>query len=224
MKLQEWWSSLMFAQKFFWIIATFFSSIFILQALMTLIGFHGNSGDADMGVSHDMNHDVGHDLDHGADHDVSHVDDNSSAHVEDPSDTGFSFAQYFTIRNIVAFFVGFSWSGLACLDYGFNLFFTTLISSFVGVVFITVVVSIMTLLSKLSSDGTVRLKSAIGSFARVSIEIPALYEGQGKITMTIKEVYREMVAVTGESKPLKRNQEVKVVGVVSSQLVVEKIN
>lgn len=200
--MQEWWSSLMFTQKFFWVIATFSSSIFILQSLMTLVGFQGDSGDVD----------------------GSHDEDSSHSHAEDPSDTGFSFAQYFTSHNMVAFFMGFSWSGLACLDYGIHIIFTGLISSLVGVVFVAVVVSLLTGLSKLSSDGTVRLKSAIGSLARVSIEIPALYEGQGKVSMTISEVYREMVAVTGESKPLKRNQEVKVVGVVSNQLVVEKTN
>lgn len=202
--MQEWWSSLMFTQKFFWVIATFSSSIFILQSLMTLVGFHGDAGDDNMDVSQD--------------------EDSSHSHAEDQIDTGFSFAQYFTSHNMVAFFMGFSWSGLACLDYGFHIIFTGLISSLVGVVFVAVVVSLLTGLSKLSSDGTVRLKSAIGSFARVSIEIPALYEGQGKVTMTIKDVYRELVAVTGESKPLKRNQEVKIVGVVSNQLVVEKIN
>ena len=126
----------MFAQKFFWVIATFSSSIFILQSLMTLLGFHGDSGDVDMDVSHDG--------------------DSFHQHAEHPSDTGFSFAQVFTSHNMVAFFMGFSWSGLACLDYGVHIAFTGLISSLVGVVFVAVVVSIMTGLSKLSSDGTVK--------------------------------------------------------------------
>lgn len=220
----EWWSSLLFAQKLFWAIATFFSSIFLLQALLTLIGFHGHSGDTDMSVSHDIGHDVGHDINHGVDHVVSHVDHDDSARLEDPSDSGFSFAQYFTIRNMVAFFVGFSWTGLACLDYGMNIFFTTLVSSLVGLMFVTVVVLVMTGLSKLSSDGTVKLSSAVGGIARVSIEIPALYNGQGKVLITISERFREIEAVTGASKPLKKNQEVKVVGVLSGQLVVEKTN
>jgi hypothetical protein len=222
--LQEWWSTLIFAQKLFWVIATFFSSIFLLQAFLMLIGLHGDAGDGDMSASHDFDHDSGHDVDHGADDKISTVHDYDDTSMDDPSDSGFSFAQYFTIRNMVAFFVGFSWTGLACMDYGLNIVFTTLISGFVGVLFVTVVVLVMTGLSKLSSDGTVKLSSAVGGIARVSIEIPALYNGQGKVLITISERFREIEAVTGGSKSLKKNQEVKVVGVLSGQLVVEKTN
>ena len=107
--MQEWWNALIFTQKLFWIIATFFSSIFIFQAILMLFGLHGHSGDVDMHLSHDFDHDVGHDVghdvNHGVDTNVSHVEDYDDTSMEDPSDSGFSFAQYFTIRNMVAFFV-----------------------------------------------------------------------------------------------------------------------
>lgn len=175
---------------------------------MTIFGFDGDSGDTDFSTDSDF------DLETDADGDINSDGDGGS--------TNHSLAGYFTIRNMVAFFMGFSWTGLACLDNNFPLFIVLLCSVLMGLVFVTVVMLIMYGLSKLKSSGTISLKNAIGKDATVSIMIPGNLQGQGKVRITFQGKLAEMEAAT-EGDELHRGQQVKVVRISNDQLVVEKI-
>jgi hypothetical protein len=77
------------AEQVFWLIAIPFTLIFIIQLLMTIIGVSSDHGLDNFGDS-DMNVD---------------------------SDAGIGF-QFISLKNFIAFFTIFGWTGLACLDGG----------------------------------------------------------------------------------------------------------
>ncbi|MBN1782928.1 hypothetical protein JW948_17475 [bacterium] len=203
--MQEWWDSLIAAQKFFWGLAVFSTVLFLLQALMTILGLgdHGSDSDSDADTGDGTD---GHaDSDHAGEH--SH---------ENP------FVGYFTVRNMIAFFMGFSWTGLGCLDRGMPLWLVIVCSVLVGMLFVAVVMSIMIGLSRLKSSGNISLAQAVGKGATVSIIIPAGMQGQGKVRITFQGRLMELEAVT-EGPELRRGQQVRVVRLSDDLLVVEKI-
>ena len=81
--ISSWWQSTPFFEKIFWVIAILFSTLFLIQAVLS---FTAGDGDAAMG-----------DSDASIDHDAG---------------IGYHF---FTIKNMIAFFTVFGWTGIACI-------------------------------------------------------------------------------------------------------------
>jgi len=92
LSINTWWSSLDTLQQIYWAFALPFSAVFIIQMIMTLIGA---GGDGDIDTTGDVDLDV-------------------------DADAGIGF-QFITLKNFIAFFTIFGWTGVACLDAGFGI-------------------------------------------------------------------------------------------------------
>lgn len=190
-----WWASLTVIQKIFWTIAIFSSVLFLLRTILTFIGTDHSDTDSDVDVH------TGGDV------------DGEAAHLPG--------AGYFTIRNMVGFFLGFSWGGLACINSGLSTSWSVICGSFIGLFFMLVIMSIMKAISRLKSSGTVLLQNAVGQEATVSIVIPGSMNGKGKVSLSLQGRLIDIESVT-EGEEIKPGQKVMVKSLSGTQLVVEK--
>jgi hypothetical protein len=123
--------------------------------------------------------------------------------TEIEGDTGVGF-QFFTHKNLIAFFTIFSWTGLGCIDSGYSQFATLAISVLAGLAMMLVMAS------RLTESVTLNLKIMLGSEGEVYLTIPANKGGYGKIQIKIEGALRELDAVSKDSQKLKTGTIVKV--------------
>ena len=139
------------------------------------------------------------------------MDADMDADFDGDADTG--GMGYFTVRNMVAFFLGLSWGALAFLEFYFPMALAILAGVLVGVGFVAASLYIMKALSNLKSDGTISLDNAIGREATVSLTVPGERQGKGKVMVEIQGRLMELQAET-EGPAIKRNKRAFVLRVV----------
>ena len=176
----EWWGALDAASKAFFVIASFFSVLFLWQLLMTMIGLSGSEGgDVDAG-------DVEADADiagevHG-DFDAAEVHD-GGAGLDYEAETSMSF-KLLSLRSIIAFGMLFGWAGvLYRLVEGVPTDRTILYSlgwAFAGALLVSLLLYLM---KRLQETGTQRLSSCVGLPGTVYMDIPAA--GEGKVRTVV---------------------------------------
>ena len=191
MNISDWWEALTIAQKVYWCIAVPFSLIFVLQTIMTFFG-----GDV-------------HDLDASGDSDLS-VD----------HDAGIDF-QFITLKNLIAFFTIFGWTGVAALRTGYSMPTTLMISFISGLIMMLVMAAIVYFMSKLSDDGTLNLKNAIGKTGTVYITIPANRGGTGQIQIKVQGL-QTLDAMTDNDVDIKTGAIVEVRDVIRGDILLVK--
>jgi membrane protein implicated in regulation of membrane protease activity len=211
--MEAWWSALSNSEKLLWLIATFSSVLFGLQIVSTFLGMSDSDMDMDADFDMDGDVDVGGDMDAAVDGDGDAVHDAHAGHW---------IAGYFTVRNFVAFFLGLSWGSLAFISSGLPNAAAIFMGMGIGVFFVIVVMFLMKALSNLRSEGTISLRSAVGTEGDVSILIPGNNQGSGKVTLTVQGRLMEIEAIT-EGEELRRSDRIRVVNVSQHQLVVEKV-
>ena len=205
--MQSWWDALTAIEKIFWFIAIPFSIIFVIQMILTFTGLGGGATDP------------------GADLPGMHTDSPSnlldSNHSNEDAGPGFSF---FTIRNFIAFFTIFSWSGLAFTHAGYGILLTVLWSIFIGLIAMLLISSLFYFAMKMTASGNVSVINAIGATGKVYLPIKANKSGIGKVQVTFQGSIREMQAITTESTDLPTNTIIRVTAIADENiLVVEKI-
>jgi hypothetical protein len=137
------------------------------------------------------------------------------------SDTQMPF-QFFTFRNFVNFFLGFSWAGISFYKSIDSKVWLTLLCVFIGLVLVAIVMGLLYALSKATQSGNIDINNAIGRTANVYFTIPAAGKGAGKIQMNIQQAVREYDAVSESAEPIPTGRMVKVKSVVNSHtLLVE---
>ena len=139
----------------------------------------------------------------------------------DSDEASFTIADVFTLRNGIAFLMGFSWGGLMAFSWGIS---APALIAIIGVVIGSLLVGVNMLLfigmAQLRHDGSIRMENAIGANATVTLAIPAQRSGVGKVRLSIQGRLREYHAVT-EGAALPRNAAVIVGAIEGSQLVVD---
>lgn len=136
--------------------------------------------------------------------------------------SGGSHMTLFSVRNIVAFFTFFGWSGLWLLSKGIPVYLTIILSVIIGIVFVMISMSIFLMVSKMQRNGTLNLENALDQIGEVYIPIPPNRQGAGKIMITVQGSLRELEAITDETTAIKTGSKVKVIAVFgSNQLLIE---
>lgn len=168
----------------------------LILVLQTLMTFMGLSGEIDV------------DFDGDGDVDVS-------------GETGLTI---FSVRNLVAFFTFFGWSGVWLLNSGVAKPLVVAISIVIGLIFVGISMSLFLLISKMQRSGNVQLENAIGLIGEVYIRIPENRKQYGKVMLTVQGALGEYEALTDEDFPISTGTQVQVVEVVShSKLLVKKL-
>jgi len=151
--------------------------------------------------------DSGHDTDANLDHDG------------DGDGDGFHF---FSIKNIIAFFTLFAWSGLACIEGGLNMALILFISLLCGIVMMLIMTLLFYFLSKLSQSGTMEFKNAIGQKGSVYLSIPARKSGVGKVQVEVQGALRTLDAMSEDMEIIKTGTQIEVVDITNDNLLLVK--
>jgi len=190
MDLTLWWESMEMAEQVFWAIAIPSTLIFFI---LLALSFFGAEAEADFETELDVDTDVG-------------------------KDGGVPF-QFFSFKNMVAFFSIFSWTGIACLDSGFGLGMTILISTIAGAIMMLLMASIFFFMGKMVQSGTMKISNALNKTGEVYLPVPASRAGFGKIQINIQGSIREMSAITDEREDLKQGTVVRVKQIIDGNIL-----
>ena len=136
-------------------------------------------------------------------------------------DGGVGF-QFFTLKNVVAFFTIFGWTGVTCLDSGISSGTTLIISVIAGVIMMFATSALFFWINSLAESGTLKIKNAIGQIGEVYLPIGANRSKIGKVSIKVQGSLRELEAITDEEEDLKTNTVVEVVEIISTELLLVK--
>ncbi len=170
----------------------------------------------------------GTDADVGGGVEVSDMDTGTSDEYnhDDPDFDGETPFHFFTVRNFIAFFTLFGWTGIAGNAGGLDKTWTIIVALVVGLLAMLIVASLFYFIGKMvDAGGELDLKKAINKLGTVYIPIKANTGNVGKIQINLQGAKREMQAINRGSEDLTTGTVVKVVSIYANTIfVVEKFD
>ena len=216
-----WWDSLDPTVKILYFIAIPSTLVFVIQTVMAFLGgIEGGEGVAYSDTS-------GLDLDGGFDGpdlsempDAMDIDDVHFGDGGNPAD--FSIMRMFTLQGIITFLMVTGWSAIASISAGAKPSLSIIVGVVLGVVAMYAVAKLIHASRRLTENGTLDVRNAIGANVKVYIPIPEQGHGEGKVTLYVQGRYAECDAVTTEPELLRTGTTVRIVDVRNGVLVVER--
>ena len=214
-------------EKFFLACALSGTVVFFIRMLLMFSGMIGGDGELDAGghdaceLTDDVHDDISHgiDTDAGADTDLVADDASGEHHNLNNSDVSFHFV---SVQGLTAFFMMFGWVGLAIIrDSGLPGWVATIGGALGGFVTVMILAQMFKFAGSLKSDGTVRVRRALGSGGSVYLRIPA--EGTGQVQVEVDGRLRMYDAISSKKEEIKTGEQITVVWVQDNGvLVVDK--
>lgn len=187
--ISSWWQGLDMFDKALWAITIISSALFVVQLLISIAG-----GDTDDGSA------VG----------------SAEEYVGDDSGIGH---QFFTIKNLIAFFTMFGWVGIAAHSGGMSKGVTVIIAVLAGLAMVMIMVFLLRNVNKLKHSGTMQIKNALNQVCETYLFIPAKRNGLGKVHIRIQGSLHELDAMTDDEAQIPTGKIVKVTGIVNDQIL-----
>lgn len=125
--------------------------------------------------------------------------------------------ELFSLRNLINFLLGFSWSGIAFYGSIQNKFLLSSLAALIGFAFVVFFFFIIKQIQKLSEDNTFKIENTLEKNASVYLEIPA--QGKGKIQVSLNGSIHELNAIS-ETGKIETNAMVKIIKIVNNDLVI----
>lgn len=104
--------------------------------------------------------------------------------------------QLFSLRNMVNFLLGFSWTGAAMYHSVENKILLLVLAIAVGALLVAMFFIIIRQILKLAEDNSFRISECVGQQATVYLRIPARRSGSGKVQVSVRGAVHEMEALT----------------------------
>jgi membrane protein implicated in regulation of membrane protease activity len=131
--------------------------------------------------------------------------------------------QLFSLRNLINFLLGFSWTGISFYTTISNKPFLIGISLLVGVLFVYLFFIIIRQVQKLAEDNSFKITNTLNKTAEVYLTIPGNKNGKGKIMISVNGAFHELEAMT-ENEKIQSGTLVKVIRIENNNiLLVETI-
>lgn len=131
--------------------------------------------------------------------------------------------QLFSLRNLINFLLGFSWTGISFYTTIQNSLLLILLSLVIGVLFVYLFFIIIKQVQKLAEDNSFKISNTLNKTAEVYLTIPEKKSGKGKIMISVNGSFHELDAMT-ENDKIASNTIVKVVRIENNNiLIVETI-
>jgi uncharacterized membrane protein len=187
--ISSWWQGLAGFEKILWAFAIIFSVLFLFQTLYSLF--------------------------------VGETDDSSAIGSADSyivDDTGIGH-QFFTVKNLIAFFTMFGWAGIAAYNSGLSKGLTIVIALIAGFTMVLIMVFLLRNVNKLKHSGTMQIKNALNEVCETYLFIPARRNGIGKVHIRIQGSLHELDAITDDESQIPTGKIVKVTGIVNEQIL-----
>lgn len=140
----------------------------------------------------------------------------------DSGDTDLPF-EIFTLRNLINFLLGFSWTGISFYDSIENKAILIIISVIVGIIFIALFFILIKQILKLGEDNSFKFENTINQTATVYLTIPESKSGVGKVQISVKGAFHELQAMTEASEKINTGSVVKIKSVENNILIVDKL-
>ena len=186
------WSELGIFEQIFWVITIPATVIFLALLGMTIFG--GDVSDSD-------------------------VDTNIDAHISDGDSIPF---QFLSLKNIVAFFAVFGWSGIGFINAGMAAWLVILLALICGFLMMLLMATLFYLMSKLAENGTLKMKNAVGKLGEVYLVIPANRSGMGKVQLNVQGSLRTLDAITDDLEKIPTSSIIQVLDVIDDQILLVK--
>ncbi len=160
----------------YWFLAALSSIVFIIQAIMTFVGFDADS-DVDVSTAPDQ--------------------------IPESGDAAFDAAGFHlvSVKSVICFILGFGWTGVLCWDLIPSRFLLGLVAALVGLLFMAVIAFLLFQMMKLNRDNTFRIEQVVGLTAEVYLRIPADRAQTGKVTVSLNGSTHELLALSDTSVP-----------------------
>lgn len=126
---------------------------------------------------------------------------------------------FFTIKNFIAFFTIFGWTGIALSKGSVSKPITVIVALLAGVAIVAVMVFIMRSMSKLKQSGTFQIQQTLDKTAETYLVIPASRNGFGKVHIRVQGSLRELKAITDDHTDIATGRLVKVTGVIDENIL-----
>ncbi len=206
----EWFTELSAVEKVFLFCVGIGGVLFLLRVGLMFVGV----GETDTDIDMDMDIDADADLDVGA-----HVD----AEVHDAGDVGssdFSF-KILSFQGLTAFFTMFGLVGLAMMrNSGLTAAWAILGGTVAGLLSVWAISWLFSLFKKMQHSGTMNLRNAISQEGKIYLTVPA---GEpGKVEVRFQGRQAILAAVSEDKSEIPTDSRVKVVDVVSGNILVVK--
>jgi hypothetical protein len=143
-------------------------------------------------------------------------DDTPDAEIA--GDSGIPF-QFFTLKNLIAFFTLFGWVGIAATYSGLSGIMALLLALAAGLLMITIMTSIFYFFTKATADGTMKIDRAIGSMGEVYLTIPKKRKNTGKVQIVVQGALRTLEAITDDDSDIPNGKIIKVKEVVNDTIL-----
>jgi len=209
------WSSLTTVQQILWVLAILSTSFFLFTTLLASLGLGDADIDADvpeLELDGEIASEIATDIDGLDTFDADGADGTSTATSE--------LLEYLSFRNILAFTLGFSWTGILFFPQ-LNVL-SLLVAVPVGVGFASLNRWLTKRMHSLETKGNANIMDAMGQWAQVSVAIDENLQGKGKVVVRVREREMELLAQTEDAETLKRGDRVQVYDVNDGVLYVSK--
>ncbi|WP_445747604.1 NfeD family protein [Polaribacter sp.] len=130
--------------------------------------------------------------------------------------------QLFSLRNMINFLLGFSWTGISFYTTITNKPLLIIISLAVGIVFVLLFFVIIKQVQKLAEDNSFKIENTLHKSAEVYLTIPENKKGKGKIMISVNGAYHELEAMT-ENDKIPSGSVVKVVKIENNNILIVEL-
>jgi hypothetical protein len=147
------------------------------------------------------------------------VDTDVDADIADGDSIPF---QFLSLKNIVAFFAVFGWSGIGFIHAEMAAWLVVLLAVLCGLLMMTLMATLFYLMSRLAESGTLNMKNAIGKLGEVYLVIPANRKGMGKVQLSVQGSIRTLDAITDDTENIPTSSIIEVLNVIDDQILLVK--
>jgi membrane protein implicated in regulation of membrane protease activity len=130
--------------------------------------------------------------------------------------------QFLSLKNIVAFFAVFGWSGIGFINAGLPSWLVILLAFISGFLMMLLMAALFYFMSKLAENGTLRMKNAVGKLGEVYLVIPASRGGMGKVQLNVQGSLRTLDAITDDLEKIPTSSIIQVLDVIDEQILLVK--
>ena len=149
------------------------------------------------------------------DGDIAEGDADASVNFDD----GIGY-QFFTIKNLVAFFTVFGWTGIAFIKGGMSKGLTIGAAVLAGTMMVAIMAFLFRSMSKLKHSGTLEISNALNKIGETYLFIPAQRNGYGKVHIKVQGSLQELQAITDDEKDIPTGKLVKVVEILNNNILI----
>lgn len=130
--------------------------------------------------------------------------------------------QLFSLRNLINFLLGFSWTGISFYSIIPNPIALVTISLLVGALFVYLFFILIRQIQKLAEDNSFKLTNTLNKTAEVYLTIPENKKGKGKIMISVNGSFHELDAMTEQEK-IESGSVVKVIRIENNNLLIVEL-